>query len=147
MSFKTFLNWFVVTTVLTWPLIVGAQKQKFFTPQIAIKMTLSGDMSNVYQFSGPLGSALKGEPEKSDGACENTSTFHQVIYQKKRSIQIWMTLKCSISGQIFEFRPQRFFMDAAATEQTFSLPAQSENFRKISMVLSDVQIKDSMKKK
>lgn len=147
MSFKTFLTWISVSVILSWPLISGAQKQKFFTPQIAIKMTLSGDMSNVYQFSGPLGSPLKGEPEKPDAACENISTFHQVIYQKKRSVQIWMTLKCSVSGQTFEFRPQRFFMDASVSEQAFSLPAQSENFKKISMVLSELQIKDSLKKK
>lgn len=124
----------------------ASKKSSFFVPTISIKMSLSGDMSNSYQFSGPLGSALKGEPEKPEG-CENTSTFHQVIYRAKKSLQVWMTLKCNISGQSFEFKPQRFFVDLQKPDQVISLPAQSESFKKIEIQLSEIQIKDSQKPK
>jgi hypothetical protein len=123
------------------------KKLQFFVPTISIKMSLSGDMSNSYQVSGPLGSSLKGEPEKADGACENNSTFNQVIYRSKKSLQVWMTLKCSVSGQTFIFKPQRFFIDLQKPDQIVSLPAQSESFKKIEIQLSDIQIKDSQKPK
>lgn len=120
---------------------------KFFVPQISVKMSLSGDMSNSYQFSGPLGSAIKGEPEKPDGACENSSTFNQVLYRSKKSLQIWMSLKCTIAGQSFAFKPQRFFVDLKKPDTPVILPAQSTAFKKISIQLSEIQIKDSKDKK
>lgn len=123
------------------------QKTNFFVPQISVKMSLSGDMSNSYQFSGALGSSLKGAPEKAEGACENSSTFQNVLYRKKKAVQVWMVLKCSISGQSFEFKPQRFFIFLDQPDQTIQLPALSETFKKISVQLSELQIKDSQKKK
>lgn len=110
-------------------------------------MSLSGDMNNSYQFSGPLGASLKGEPEKPEGACENNSTFNQVIYRKKKSLQIWMSLKCAVAGQSFTFKPQRFFIDLQKPDQIISLPAQSDSFKKIQIQFSDIQIKDSQNKK
>lgn len=134
--------------ILSSPLLVSAQKKaKFFVPQISIKMSLSGDIANSYQFSGPLGSPLKGEPEKPESPCENTSTFNQVLYRSQKSLQIWMTLKCTISGQSFEFKPQRFFIDLQKPDAIITLPAQSEAFKKIMIQISEVQIKDSQAKK
>lgn len=129
------------------PFAWSQKKSKFFVPQISVKVSLSGDMSNSYQFSGALGSPLKGEPEKPDGACENTSTFDQVLYQAKKSLQVWMTLKCTVAGQAFQFKAHRFFIDLKNPDQTISLPAQSDSFKKILIQLSEIQIKDSPAKK
>ncbi len=117
----------------------------FFVPMISIKMSLSGDMSNSYQFSGPIGSSIKGEPEKTDGSCENSSIFNQVIHRFKKTLQIWMTLKCNVAGQTFTYKPDRFFIDLQKTDQKIILPALSETFKKIEIQLSEIQIKDSTK--
>lgn len=123
------------------------KKKAFFVPQISIKMTLSGDMSNTYQFNGALGDFIIGEPENAEGSCENTSSFQKVLYRQKKSIQVWMRLKCTISEQSFSFKPQRFFVELDKPTSTFSLPAQSEKFQKISIQLSEIQLKDSPQKK
>jgi len=132
---------------LTYSTAWSQKKTKFFVPQISVKMSLSGDMSNSYQFSGPLSSVIKGEPEKADAACENSSSFNQVLYRKRKSLQVWMSLKCTITGQSFEFKPQRFFIDLKKPETPVVLPAQSASFKKISIQLSEIQIKDSLNKK
>lgn len=135
--------------ILIIPLLGNSQKKKakFFVPLISLKMSISGDMSNSYQFSGPLGSSIKGEPEKSDGTCENHSTFNQVFYRSKKALQIWMVLKCNVSGKTFEFKPQRFFVDPKLPEQNVTLPAQSESFKKLQIQISEIQIKDTSNKK
>ncbi len=129
---------------------VRAQKnpaKKFFVPQISVKMSFSGDLNEVYQFAGPLGNQLKGTPEKPDSACENTSSFQQVLYRQKKCLQIWTTLKCGPNGQSFEYKPHRFLIDLKSPEKLIFLPVLSEKFRKISLQVSDIQIKDKPPKK
>ncbi len=129
------------------PVQAQNSKNKFFVPQISVKMSLDGDINEAYQFAGPLGSRLKGAVEKPDSVCENESSFRQVLHAKQKSLEIWMRLKCTSNGQTFEYQPSRFFVNLKAPEKVIVLPVLSEKFRKISVSLSDLQIKDKYNKK
>ena len=120
---------------------------KFFVPKISVKMALSGDIDDTFQFAGPLGSQLLGAGEKPESVCENKSSFQQVIHAKEKSVQIWMPLKCTANGQSFEFQPYRFFVNMKTPEKVIVLPVLSEKFRKISVTLTDLQIKDKPNQK
>ena len=120
---------------------------KFFVPKISVKMTLTGDLSEAYQFAGPLGDRLEGASEKPDSVCQNTSSFRQVLHRQEKAIQVWMSLKCGAEGQSFEYRPQPFFISLKRPDQVISIPVLSEKFRKISLQLSELIITDTPPKK
>lgn len=128
----------------------GAQKInsiKNTGPTLSLKMNFSGDITESYQFSGVLGAKLTGETEKPDPVCENTSTFQYALFREKKSLEVWLVLKCTIEGQKLEYRPQRFFIDPTLPTQSVEIPSLSLKLKKIMLQIAELKLKTKKLKK
>jgi hypothetical protein len=140
---------FFFTLILAFISLSSAQAQKNkkkFGQKISIKMSFSGDLAEAYQFDGNLGDRLKGETENQNSLCKNTTTFRSALYRNQKSIEVWIQLLCTIQGQKSEYNPHRFFIDPLKPDQTVTLPAQSEKLKKISIHITDLEVKANKSK-
>ncbi|MBC7420751.1 MAG: hypothetical protein H7328_08485 [Bdellovibrio sp.] len=111
------------------------------TRSISLKMNMTGDLTEAYQFDGTLGDLLLGAAVSPTPVCENKSTFREVLYNQKKMVEVWMDLSCLVQGQKIQLKPHRFFMELKSDIQTTELSFFSEKIKKLKLEIQDLTIK------
>ncbi len=129
-----------VLFLLIWAPQIPAKSKFALKESVSTHIKLSGDLSDEFDFDGPLGAEIEGSPSKPDSVCSARAIFRKSLYRSRTALEFWLTLDCTIEGQKRIYKPHRIFLDPEKAEQQIQLPMLAKNLKKVRLEFQNLSL-------
>ena len=113
--------------------------------QISVIMFATGDFTEKYEFTGPMGVEIIAGSVNPDPICNIISLFRKVKYRETKSIEAWLRLECTFEGQKSIYKAHRIYLNLEESVQKVKLPRLAKNLKNVQLEFRELSLKSNKK--